>query len=126
MTIIYNRHREKTKRKSLRKNMTKAEVLLWRELKDKKICGCKFRRQYSVLSYIVDNYCPKVKLAIEIDDATHQTDKEIEYDKIRQEEIESLGITFLRFKNEEVYDDRYNVLEKIKMKVKELLTNPSP
>ena len=105
--------------------MTKAEILLWMELKDKKICGCKFRRQYSVLSYIVDNYCPNVKLAIEIDGATHQRGEEIEYDKHRQQEIETLGITFLRFKNEEVYDDRYNVLEKIKKKVKELLKNPS-
>ena len=95
------------------------------ELKNKKILGQRFLRQYSVLSYIVDNYCPNVKLAVEIDGATHQTDEEIEYDIHRQQEIESLGITFLRFKNEEVYDDRYNVLEKIKMKVKELLSNPS-
>ena len=106
--------------------MTKAEAILWLELKNKKILGQRFLRQYSVLSYIVDNYCPKVKLAVEIDGATHQRDEEIEYDKHRQQEIESLGITFLRFKNEEVYDDRYTVLEKIKMKVKELLSTPQP
>jgi len=101
--------------------MTKAEVFLWMELKGKKICGCKFRRQFGVLSYVVDNYCPKIKLAIEIDGATHITDEEIENDKIRQVKLESYGITFLRFTNEEVYDDRYNVVEKIKSIVREKL-----
>lgn len=101
--------------------MTKAEVLLWMELKNKKILGQRFLRQYSVLSYVIDNYCPKIKLAIEIDGPTHLTEEETEHDKLRQEKLESFGITFLRFTNEEVYDDRYNVIEKIKMKVKKML-----
>jgi very-short-patch-repair endonuclease len=121
MTRIYNKKVYKEKRRVLRKNMTKAEVLLWLELKNRKILGQRFLRQYGVLSYVVDNYCPKVKLAVEVDGATHQSEEEIEYDKIRQEKLEQYGITFLRFTNAEVYDDRYNIVEKIKMKVKEMI-----
>jgi very-short-patch-repair endonuclease len=87
--------------------------LLWLELKDKKL-GVRFLRQYSVDKFVVDFYCPTVKLAVEIDGATHVTDEEVQYDKERQSKIEALNINFLRFTNEEVYDDRYNVLQKIK------------
>jgi len=58
--------------------MTKAETLLWIELKGKNIEGLKFRRQYSIEAYVVDFYCPALKLAIEVDGATHVTDEEIE------------------------------------------------
>lgn len=126
MTRIYNKKNQKANRRKLRANMTKGEALLWLELKNRKMMGQRFLRQYSVLSYIVDNYCPKIKLAIEVDGATHQTEEEIEYDKDRQEKLEGFGIKFLRFKNEEVYDDRYNVIEKIQTKVKELLNEINP
>jgi very-short-patch-repair endonuclease len=125
MGKIFNRPNENEKRKKLRREMTKAETLLWIRIKDKQICGCKFRRQYSIASYIVDFYCTKVKLAIELDGQTHLTDEEIAYDKHRQQVIETLGIQFLRFWNDEVYDDLFNVLEKIKAKVKELLAYSS-
>lgn len=92
--------------------MTKAEVYLWLQLKNKKILGQRFLRQYGINTYVLDFYCPKLKLAIEVDGATHLSEDEIRYDKHRQEEIENLGIRFLRFWNHEVYDDLYNVLEK--------------
>lgn len=105
--------------------MTKAETLLWIELKGKAVDGYKFRRQYSVDAYVVDFYCPAVKLAIEVDGATHITDEELEYDRKRQNAIENIGITFLRFTNEEIYYDLYNVIEKIKHAANELKTTPS-
>ena len=120
MTKIFNKISEKEKRRLLRKNMTKAEVLLWIELKNKKVGRQRFLRQYSIGSYVLDFYSPKIKLAIEVDGVTHLSDEEIAYDKHRQKTIETLGIQFLRFRNNEVYDDLYNVLEKIKAKVKEL------
>lgn len=120
MGRIYNRKQENEKRKILRHNMTKAEVLMWLQIKGKKINGFKFRRQYSVGSYVLDFYCPKLKLAIEIDGATHITDDEKEYDVQRQEEIESLGIKFLRFSNLEIYENLSNVLDRIKKKTQEL------
>lgn len=98
--------------------MTKAEVLLWLELKNKNL-GVRFLRQYSVDRYVLDFYNPELKLAIEVDGATHVTDEQIEYDNKRQSEIESAGIVFLRFINPEIYEDLYNVLEKIKLKIEE-------
>ncbi|WP_143525188.1 endonuclease domain-containing protein, partial [Labilibacter marinus] len=55
------------KRKQLRNNSTPAECELWNYLKGKKVCRLKFRRQYSVGKYVLDFYCPELKLAIELD-----------------------------------------------------------
>ena len=119
MTKIYNRESEKEKRRALRKNMTKAEVLLWIQLKNKQLLGQRVLRQYSVGSYVLDFYIPKIKLAIEVDGATHCTDKELAYDRHRQEEIEKLGITFVRFTNPEIYSDMDSVLGRLRDKVEE-------
>ena len=100
--------------------MLKAEVYLWTYLKGKQLLGYKFRRQFSFGKYITDFYCPKIKLAIEVDGESHILIKDTEYDRLRQKEIEALGIKFLRFNNEEMYDDMEAVLEKIK---KFILTN---
>jgi very-short-patch-repair endonuclease len=117
MGKIYNRFSEREKRKRLRNNATRAEEILWDELKDKKMMGYKFRRQYSIGSYVVDFYCPELKLAIEVDGTTHVTADEIEYDRNREKEIGNLNIEFLRFTNEEVYENLENVLEKIRIKI---------
>ena len=120
MTRIYTRKSEQEKRRHLRKNMTKAEVLLWLQLKNKQILGQRFLRQYSVGPYVIDFYCPKLKLAIEVDGATHVTNEEKQYDSQRQQTIETLGIQFLRFTNLEIYGDMENGLEKIREKVRAL------
>ena len=114
MTSVYNKPTEKEKRRKLRKNMTKAEVLLWLQLKNKQILGQRFLRQYSVGPYVLDFYGTEKRLAIEVDGATHNSDEELEYDKFRQSEIENLGIKFLRFTNEMIYEDMNYVLEEIK------------
>ena len=120
MGNIYNRLADTEKRKTLRNNMTKAEAILWRELKKRKMLGFKFRRQFGIGAYVVDFYCTELKLVIEIDGVTHCTDEEKEYDKRRESEIAQLDIKFIRFINPEIYDDLYNVLEKIKAKIVEL------
>ena len=51
--------------------MTKAEVLLWLQLKNRKMLGQRFLRQYGIDAYVVDFYCPKLKLAIEVDGESH-------------------------------------------------------
>lgn len=114
MTRIFNKQSEKEKRRYFRKNMPKAEVLLWIQLKSKRMLGQRFLRQYSVGSYVVDFYCPKLKLAIEVDGPTHFTDENREYDPHRQAEIETLGIEFLRFINPEVYSNMDGVLRMIR------------
>jgi len=120
MTTIYNKTSEKEKRRQLRNNMTRAERLLWSQLKGKKISNTRFLRQYGVGSYVIDFYSPQVRLAVEIDGATHSSEDQKEYDTQRQSEIETLGIHFLRFTNQEVYYYLDSVLEKIKAKIHEL------
>ncbi len=120
MTLHYNRTKEKWRRKELRNNMTKAESILWEYLKNKKLGGYKFRRQYSVDSFIIDFYCPKVKLGIEVDGEVHFTDEAKEYDENRSGFLSDFGIEIIRFKNDEVFNNVEMVLKIIEQKLKEL------
>ena len=106
--------------------MSKAEVLLWTHLSRKQMLGYKFRRQYGVDRYVIDFYCPKLKLAVEIDGPSHAEQEPVEYDKMRQSYIEALGIRFLRFQNDEIYEDMQSVMESIASKIKSLTTSEFP
>ncbi|MFA6098650.1 MAG: endonuclease domain-containing protein [Patescibacteria group bacterium] len=103
----------KKRRQTLRNLAPRAEVVLWRYLKDKRLSGYKFRRQYSVGPYVIDFYCPKIKLAIEVDGPTHFNKEARIYDRVRQEYIEQFNIRFLRFMNSDVYNNIEGVIEKI-------------
>ncbi len=96
--------------------MTKAEIALWSKLKGKQLNGLKFRRQCSINNYIVDFYCPELKLAIEIDGDVHYYDSRVAYDKKRQSEIEALGIRVLRYTNIDVARNLDGVLNDIVIK----------
>lgn len=113
MTKAYNRTGLKSRRRELRKNMPLPEIILWSRLKGRGLNGYKFRRQYSVGRYIMDFYCPELKLAVEIDGDTHFSDGREEKDRARERLIESYGITFLRFTNIEVNENIEGVLGKI-------------
>ena len=90
MIKVFNQPKQKLLRQSLRKMPIGCERKLWSRLRNKQL-GYKFFRQYGIDKYIIDFYCPTLKLAIEIDDATHSTDEEIKKDVIRQKFIENLG-----------------------------------
>ncbi len=90
---------------------TEAEKELWKHLRKHLINGIKFRRQHCIGQFIVDFYCSKAKLVVEIDGAIHQYKKE--EDKIRQEYLESHGLKVLRFTNEAVFNDVEKVIEYI-------------
>ncbi|MGD0036693.1 MAG: endonuclease domain-containing protein [Bacteroidota bacterium] len=120
MTEAFNKEELKARRRSLRKNMPKAEVLLWCKLKNKQILGERFLRQYSVDQYVLDFYCPKLKLAIEIDGDSHFILGAEEQDKARQEHIEAFGIRFLRFTNEDVCRNVDGVCQNVYIAVDEL------
>jgi very-short-patch-repair endonuclease len=79
------------------------------------MCGYKFRRQHPIDGFIVDFYCPKGRLAIELDGGIHKAQKE--QDRERQTIIESKGIEFLRFTNLDVMNDTDQVLKVIKRKL---------
>ena len=95
----------------LRKNSTRAEILLWDELKGKQILGYDFHRQKPVGEYILDFFCPRLMLAIEIDGSSHENRNR--EDQNRQRELEKKGIRFLRFPDEEVKQNIEGVVEDI-------------
>ena len=69
--------------------MPPSELLLWPRLKNKQLNGFRFRRQYGIDKYVVDFYCPELRLAIEIDGGYHFSSDMKEYDPVRQATIES-------------------------------------
>lgn len=87
--------------KQLRANMTDTEKKLWGFLKLKPM-GFKFRRQHPFGIYIIDFFCYKTRLAIEIDGKYHELPTQKKLDDIRTKEINQLGITELRFDDEEI------------------------
>ena len=114
MPLIYNKTGIKERRRELRKNQTDVERLLWKQIRNKNFFGLKFFRQYSVGAYIVDFYCPKLKLAIELDGGQHAEEGNKEYDKIRTDYLKSMGIKVMRFWNNDVIHNIEGVLEEIK------------
>jgi len=102
---LFNRKGLKSLRSSLRKRPTSAEVELWNILKSKKLEGRKFRRQYSIGSYIVDFCCPSEKLIIELDGDPHGDYHQINKDEIRDNYLAGLGFIVLRFENRFVFQD---------------------
>ncbi len=107
--------------RELRQRETPAEKLLWAHLRNRQLSAHKFLRQYAICSesilgrqlyYIPDFYCHKSKLVIEADGPIHLFKKE--YDKNRDEVLKNLGLTILRFDNEDILNDLPSVLKKIK------------
>lgn len=93
--------------------MTGPEQILWYWLRNKNLNGYKFRRQHSVGYYILDFYCPEVKLAIELDGDSHFNPQGKAYDKERDIYLSAHGIVVMRFTNDEVTNNLNAVIEKI-------------
>ncbi len=100
--------------RQLRNNMTDAETRLWAKLRLRQINGFWFYRQKPIGEYIVDFFCPKAKLVVEVDGGQHFSADGAEYDRIRDEYLESLGLKVMRFTNSEVLKNIEGVVEKIK------------
>ena len=97
-----------------RKELTKAERLLWAELRNRKLNGLKFRRQHPIDKYVADFYCVEKNLIIELDGNIHSESEIKQYDEARTKELNNLGIKVLRFTNEEVLNNMPAVLTTIK------------
>ena len=110
MTITHNHPILKPRRIELRKNQTPEEVLLWARLRNNQL-GLKFKRQHSVGPYILDFYCPDIKLAIELDGFQHLDNKE--YDEERNRYLLCLEIKTIRFWNNEVSVNMEGVIQKV-------------
>jgi len=117
MQIIVSQNKKKYCQKNqpveLRKSQTQAEEFLWEILRNRQFMKLKFRRQHQIGDYIVDFYCHDKRLVIEIDGGIHNKQYQIKKDKKRDVYLTSLGITVLRFTNEQVINNIENVLQEI-------------
>ena len=112
----YNSKMKETAR-SLRKNMTRQEKHLWYDfLRDYPV---KWYRQRSVDRFIVDFFCFKARLVIELDGSQHYTEDGIAYDSIRTDVLERYALEVVRFSNADIDRNFYGVCETIDGKVRE-------
>jgi len=98
--------------RELRREATRSERLLWDALRGSRLAGLKFRRQYPLGRFVLDFYCPAIRLAVEIDGDIHDTIQVA--DKERQTMLESIGIRFVRLPAELVESDLDAALAAIK------------
>jgi len=111
--------------RALRSNMTDAELHLWQRLRNKQLCGIQFYRQKPLLSFIVDFYCPKATLVIELDGAQHFEPDHQAKDKKRDELLLSMGLMVLRFDDLQVLKETDAILEVIYAEVVQRLEENS-
>jgi adenine-specific DNA-methyltransferase len=97
----------------MRHELTWAEKILWKRLRDRKVEGLKFRRQQPMGNYILDFYCADAKMAVELDGGQHDIPEEREYDLRRTQWLEEEGIKVLRFWNSQIRGALPWVLESI-------------
>jgi len=97
----------------LRKNMTDAETLLWSKIRRKQIPEYQFYRQRIIGNCIVDFYCPKARLVIEVDGGQHYSQERVEFDKLRDKKLANLGLRVLRLSNMDVLQNIDGVMEYI-------------
>ncbi|HEX8276522.1 MAG TPA: DUF559 domain-containing protein [Longimicrobiaceae bacterium] len=109
--------------RGLRRDGTPAEAVLWEALRSNRLDGLKFRRQHAVGRFVQDFYCPAHKLVVELDGGIH--DQQAERDADRTSALAAHGCRVLRFRNEEVFDDLPNVLNRIRASI-ESSSNPLP
>jgi len=97
----------------LRKNMTDAENIMWLKLRRKQLKGHQFYRQKIIGNYIVDFYCPKANLVIELDGGQHYSEMGQAKDKARDDVLKKRGLKVLRFSDRDVFENMSGVMEGI-------------
>jgi very-short-patch-repair endonuclease len=112
MKLIYNNELNNCARE-LRKNMTDAELHLWSRLRLRQLYGHQFHRQRIINNYIVDFYCPRAKLVIEVDGGQHFSPEMSIEDSARDNFLMSKGLKVLRFTDTDVLINTDTVLERI-------------
>ena len=110
-TAKANESEQKILRKELRSHATPAEAELWKMLKGRNADGMKFRRQQGIGPYVLDFYCPELRLCVELDGSSH--DYKYEYDEQRTEFLQNQGIRVLRFSNEQVWQGLDSLVDEI-------------
>ena len=113
------------KARSLRNHATRAETLLWYELRDLKPQGIKFRRQCPIGPYIVDFFCPAARLVVEVDGDSHEREEGKRHDAKRDAYLRSLGYEVLRVDEPDVIHSAWHVAQMAKSKVAALVSDPT-
>jgi very-short-patch-repair endonuclease len=111
--------------RSLRKNQTDTEKKLWSILRNRKLFGVKFRRQFSLGRYILDFYSPEYKLGIEVDGSQHYEEEGRRRDEQRTNDIANLGVYILRFSDRDILNNPEGVFEAIKEYIENKKLTPS-
>ena len=125
MKIYYAKYLKEYAKK-LRNNSTKSEIRLWQELKSKQMLGYDFHRQKPIDKFIVDFFCNKLRLVIELEGYSHQFEEVFEKDSIKDDCLKDLGIHVLRFQDDEVMNDMDNVLREIEGFIEEFENSHTP
>lgn len=102
---------QKEFRRKLKRQMTRAEHLLWLQLKNRNFKNLKFRRQHGIGPYIVDFYCAEKHLVIEVDGDIHAETEQIQKDKFRENYLKNLNLHIIRVFNNDIYANMDGVLE---------------
>jgi len=97
--------------RQMRKNPTPAEAMLWKHIRKNQLAGYKFHRQHIVGPFIVDFYCPVMRLIIEIGGDIHQQQQE--YDTTRDEYLRMMGYKILRFEHAKVLNNLNDVMKEL-------------
>ncbi len=108
--------------REFRKKLTKSEKIMWGVIRNRKLLGLKFKRQYVIDGYIIDFYCHELRLAIEIDGSVHYQEEQMKYDEERQKIIEQNNIRFIRINNEAVEININKILKELKILINKLKT----
>ncbi len=119
MTLIYNKSKHKTLRQKLRSEVPTAERVLWNKLRRNQL-NVKFRRQYGIGRYVSDLYNAEYKLVIELDGDSHFNPEAENYDAIRNEYMHNLGMSVLRFTNQDIMSNTDGVIAFILMHIDQL------
>ena len=104
-------------RRALRKNTTVAEQIFWAKAADREFLNLKFRKQHAIGNYIVDFYCPELKLIVEIDGDTHAFNESIMPDIERTLYLQSFGYRVIRYNNRDVLDNIDGVFQDLQEKI---------
>jgi very-short-patch-repair endonuclease len=107
----------KQRRRDLRRNQTEAEKTFWSQVRNRQFRSLRFFRQYSIGPYVLDFYCPKTSIAVELDGGQHAWDERREYDTLRADYLKAHEIEVMRFWNNDVLQNIKGVLARIEEKI---------